>query len=192
MLLCKLWNLNKRKHCWYKFTPIDLVLQLCEMAINFLNILHTWNIGWNYILIPETSVEKWTYIYISKYIQINIPRTKEWYIEYSYGGCKSRLYFKISFKKVRWYNCNSSTVTFIPSSISKFMINHLEKSSICKFGLWIHYCLHTIPLQFLVNISKIYLHSFKKEALFTYWTGKQTRYNIQRIYSFFMSHLRQA
>lgn len=68
MLLCKLWNLNKRKHCSSKFTPIDLVLQFCEMAINFLNILHTWNIGWNYILIPETSVEKWTYIYISKYI----------------------------------------------------------------------------------------------------------------------------
>lgn len=96
-----------------------------------------------------------------------------------------KILFHNFFKKVRWYNCNSSTVTFIPSSISKFMIDHLEKSSICKFGLWIHYCLHTIPLQFLVNISKIYLHSFKKEARFTYWTGKQTRYNIQRTYSFF-------
>lgn len=30
---------------------------------------------------------------------MNIPRTKEGYIEYSYGGCKSRFYFNF-FKKV--------------------------------------------------------------------------------------------
>lgn len=31
---------------------------------------------------------------------MNIPRTKEGYIEYSYGGCKSRFYFTISSKKL--------------------------------------------------------------------------------------------
>lgn len=31
---------------------------------------------------------------------MNIPRTKEGYIEYSYGGCKSRFHFTISSKKL--------------------------------------------------------------------------------------------